>query len=217
MTKAKHCAKFSPTILEQFVEILDERDFKGSILDPFGGTGLIHELATPDRMTTAIELEPEWVGQVAGTTLVGDCRKKMRALGRKGIGFHAIITSPTYGNRFADKDMREQCAGTYMKGLQREASDGSSCHLQWGAAYRNFHDETWSIATQLLDEGDLFILNIQDHYRNKKRQRVAGWHVRDLETHGMRVDDIVAVPTPHQTRGANRERCTELVVVMVKA
>lgn len=214
----KHPAKFSPGILAEIRELLDAREFTGLILDPFGGTGLIHTLRDRLRPTISIELEPEWANQRAGDeTVVGDCRVVMREMYRKGRRVNAIITSPAYGNRFADKDMRESCAGTYMKGLQREASAGSSCHLQWGPKYKRFHCEAWAAAVLLLELDGVFVLNIQDHYRGKRRQGVAGWHVGVLEELGMRVVDIVPVPTAHLKRGANSERCTELLIAMEKA
>lgn len=216
----QHPAKYSPEILDTIRGVLDDRQFTGGILDPFAGTGRVHDLQTSTRHTWGIELEPEWGGDSQRTS-IGDCRKVMRewidvGWGSVGMTVDAIATSPTYGNRFADRDMRESCAGTYMKGLGREASAGSSCHMQWGPKYRDFHHEVWGLAVSILDGP--FILNIKDHYRDFKRQKVAGWHVRDLEGWGLAVVDIIPVPTTSLKYGSNADaRCTELVIVMEKA
>lgn len=217
---AKHPAKYSATIMDVLREVLDARlpvtvGRTHTILDPFAGTGRIHDLSTEHRDTVGIELEPEW-GTQRERTIIGDCRDVMTNMAAAGRKFDAIVTSPTYGNRFADRDMRESCAGTYMKGLQHEASEGSSCHMQWGNAYMDFHREVWKDASALLHDGSFFVLNIQDHYRNKVRQAVAGWHVDTLNDYGLATVDIIPVPTPHQTRGANTKRCTELVIVFEK-
>lgn len=204
-----HPAKFSPVILDAIEEVLDARDFQGTILDPFAGGGGIHKLASGNRSTVGIELEPEWASEA---TINGDCLNVMAEHHAYGARYDAIITSPSYGNRLADKDMRPSCAGTYMKGLGREASPGSSCHMQWGTAYRVFHMDAWVLATSL--DPHLFILNIKDHYRGFERQHVAGWHIRTLATMGWRVTDIVAVPTPSLKYGVNTRRCSELVIVM---
>jgi hypothetical protein len=211
---AKHPAKFSPTILDRIDLFLRDVNFKGGILDPFAGTGRIHSLATEGRNTTGIELEPEWADY---RTIVGDCRVVMQEwLAYGHPGFQAIITSPVYGNRMADKDMRPSVGATYMKGLQREASAGSACHMQWGPQYRLFHEHVWKLCVALLNKGGYFILNCKDFYRADEIQPVTAWHTAKLMELGLVLLGGEEVETPHMMFGANPKRCPEQVIALVK-
>ena len=64
------------------------------VLDPFAGTGRIHQL--PNE-TVGIEIEPEWAA-LHDDTICGSAL----ALPFDSDSFDAIVTSPTYGNRLAD-------------------------------------------------------------------------------------------------------------------
>lgn len=208
-----HPAKFTDSILERAVEMLDERiDDEHrpflSVLDPFAGTGKgVNYLRLHGYDAIGVDLEPStaWgdeianphviVGSALDLDLADDC-------------IDVIFTSPTYGNRFADRDMRKSCAGTYMKGLQREASEGSSCHLQWGPKYQLFHINAWTEARRVLKPGGLFLLNISDHYRDKMPVPVSAFHIEVLGELGFEWIDAKAVPTPRMKNGANAQyRC----------
>lgn len=62
--KPPHPAKFSDKILDKIAEHLPT---EGVVLDPFAGTGRIHELATAERRTVGIEIEQEWAETHADT------------------------------------------------------------------------------------------------------------------------------------------------------
>ena len=210
-----HPAKFTTSILEHAVEMLNERLDLASmtdpptVLDPFAGTGKgVEYLRDHGYDAIGVDLEPagSWgeSSHSGGHVYHGDAL----ALQWAASTFDVIFTSPTYGNRFADRDMRKSCAGTYMKGLQREASEGSSCHMQWGPKYREFHLLAWNEARRVLKPGGYFLLNISDHYRNKMPQPVSAFHVEVLCELGFEWIDAKAVPAPRMKNGANAQyRC----------
>lgn len=110
----EHPATFSKTVLDRLREVLvDHVQLHGPVrvLDPFAGTGGIHELAQADTIeTVGIELQPEWASAHPDTQ-VGDATALPFADG----SFSAVVTSPCYGNRMADhhiaKDPCKACAG----------------------------------------------------------------------------------------------------------
>jgi tRNA G10 N-methylase Trm11 len=64
------------------------------VLDPFAGTGRIHEL---ENWTVGVEIEPEWATMRDGTIVANALNLPFR-----DASFDAVVTSPTYGNRLAD-------------------------------------------------------------------------------------------------------------------
>jgi tRNA G10 N-methylase Trm11 len=106
------------------------------VVDPFAGTGRIHELShVPGVRTVGVEIEPEWARLSSGT-VVADAL----ALPVADSSVHAICTSPTYGNRHADH--HEACdpslRRTYRHDLGRELHPNNSGRLQWGPDYREW-------------------------------------------------------------------------------
>lgn len=118
-----HPAKFSAPVLGAILDLLDTHaapdDPKGPpklrALDPFAGPGGVHELMEERAwlMTEGVELEPEWAA-AHPRTRQGDAL----ALPFETASFDALITSPCYGNRMADKhEARDAC----------KACKGSGC------------------------------------------------------------------------------------------
>jgi len=94
----KHPAKFSDRILERLADLLatrgDEPD-QPLVLDPFAGTGKVHQL--DGIRSVGVEIEPEWA-TMHPNTVVGNTLYLPFRTG----AFAGMITSPTYGNRHAD-------------------------------------------------------------------------------------------------------------------
>lgn len=168
-----HPAKFSEPILELLRELV--ADLPGPILDPFAGTGRIHELGRTD--TIGVEIEPEWV-ELHERTEVGDATALRFADGSIGT----IVTSPTYGNRMADTyDGRDGSRrNTYRVALGRNLSPNSSAGMQWGERYRALHRKAWEEAFRVLDPDGYLVLNVSDHVRKGKLVPVTGWHAKTL-------------------------------------
>lgn len=208
-----HPAKFSTTIVDHLTELLRDRTrFPGLIVDPFAGTGRIHQLGRDD--TLGVELEPEWSSQHPRTT-VGNALHLVELIAEAGT----ICTSPTYGNRMADTYAGDGTRRhTYRIALGRDLTDGSTAGLQWGTAYRDLHLDAWIAATRVLAPGGAFVLNISDHIRGGVRQYVTGWHVGTLIRLGLDVEEWHTVDTPRQRHGANSDLrvAGEAVIVLRK-
>lgn len=211
----KHPAKFTASIIAEITAELMSQGFQGDILDPFGGVGGVHELHDPLNLgwyTYAIELEPEWADEHERTS-IGDATALPLIWAN---AFQAIVTSPPYGNRMADKDMRPTVAATYMKQLGRESSPGSMNHLQWtDPTYQRFAVRFMQEAWRVLEPGGPFLLNVKNHPRNKKVVDVVGWYERTARELGWQVEKITCIPTPGMRKGANRAGIVDAEALIV--
>lgn len=211
-----HPAPYSGNLLPFFAEILGYL-FEGEpvgILDPFGGTGRIHELEQWGHDTCAVEIEPEWAN-LHPRTLLGS------ALDLPWVepSFDAIVTSPTYGNRLADSHNASDADRrfSYTHDLGRKLHEDNSGAMHWGPKYRDFHEKAWTEALRVLKDDGVFILNIKDHIRGGVRQHVAGWHVTLLCRMGLTLLEHHEMRTKNLAVGANAtERLNEQVYVFVK-
>ena len=206
-----HPARYSVELLPLFAELLDAYCTTGcEVLDPFAGTGRIHELQ-PDWDTHGIEIEPEWAN-LHGSTIEGDALNLPFSSG----SFDAIVTSPTYGNRLADShnasdpDRRR----SYTHDLGRDLSNNNSGTLHWrttkpgdqaigSASYREFHRGAWSEAVRVLKSGGVFILNMKDHWRDGNLQPVTAWHCHELGRQGLEFVESRVVQTRNLRQGSN--------------
>ena len=201
MDPRPHPAKYSAPIVELLGDLLADRSrFPGLIVDPFAGTGRIHDLGRDD--TLGVEIEPAWSGQHP-RTITGNAVELDDLLDDVDVG--TICTSPTYGNRMADTyDGRDGSRRhTYRIALGQNLADGSSAGLQWGPKYRDLHLDAWIAAVKVLRPDGALILNISDHIRQGRRQYVAGWHVSVLTRLGLDVEEWLTVGTQRQRHGAN--------------
>lgn len=205
----KHPARFSkelcPVLVDALAWAMPDFDTGRTplVLDPFAGTGTIHSIAEAAGWgSEGIELEPEWANMDVRTT-VGSAL----ALPWMDYHFDAILTSPTYGNRFADKHNAKDGSvrRSYTHDLGRKLTPGNSGGMQWGAEYREFHRSAWAESVRVLRPGGLFILNISDHIRQFERQPVSAFHIRTLCNLGLEVEDIDVVSTRRMRYGANSD------------
>lgn len=183
-----HPAMFSDAVLDAFRELLGEHhDGDGRrLLDPFAGTGRIHELR-PDWDTVGVELEPEWAC-LHPDTIHGDSRQ----LPFPHDSFDGVATSPAYGNRLADSynAYDPQARRSYSIDLGRPLTAGNGAGLQWGPEYRQLHVAVWTDCVRVLRPGGLLLLNCKDHQRDRRIVSVTGWHVRTLVALGLAVIDL---------------------------
>jgi tRNA G10 N-methylase Trm11 len=205
-----HPARYSQDILDVLRDDV-LRDFEGTVLDPFGGTGLISKLGHP---FVSVDID-KWEGTCS--VIADSCTH----LPFKSGVFDAVVTSPCYGNRMADHhDARDAShRNTYKHKLGRDPYAGSTAVVQWGHTYRMMHRNAWREVYRVLIDGGLFVLNIKDHYRKGDRQAVAGWHINTLvHVLGFTIHDVVPVGTKGVPDGANATLRTdaELLVIFTK-
>lgn len=207
------------------------RHLKGDelVLDPFGGTGRTHLIAVP---TVCVELEWEWtvlshelalqerhrnalpgVSPQPVATVAGDALH----LPFRDRSFDAIVTSPTYGNRYADHHVARDGSKrrSYQHDLGRPLSPSNSGALQWGTAYQEFHRAAWTEACRVLKPNGVFVLNCKDHVRRGTRQFVTDWHVGCLESLGLAVTSRSKVPSRGLRMGRSSARRVDFEEVVV--
>jgi hypothetical protein len=174
------------------------------VLDPFAGTGKIHELK--NCITFGVELEPEWA-LMHPRTYVGDATKLPDHF---NDAFHMVITSPCYANRMADhhtpspSDTSKRFTYTHMLG--RKLSAGSTANMQWGEEYRFIHTQAWIAVRRVLCPGGWFVLNVRDHIRKKMLVPVSAWHLETVLRLGFEQLDSWYIETPGMRFGANSDK-----------
>lgn len=204
-TEIKHPAKYSDPILEAMYDIICQEPVAHRplrILDPFAGTGKIHELQDRNMAlrTYGLEIEPEWAS-MHPRTVVGDATKL--PFGDETV--EVIATSPCYGNRMADTyDGRDGSRRmTYRLALQRELSKGSAAGLQWGPSYRALHEHALVEMLRVLCLGGLGIINMSNHIRGGEVQLVVEWWTRTVIDMGVQLISVTPVTTSRYRHGAN--------------
>ena len=202
-----HPARFSWPLIPIFAEALPP-DRYPRVLDPFAGTGRIHEL--PNE-TVGVEIEPEWAAMHPDTE-VGSAL----AMRFADESFDAVCTSPCYGNRLADShDAADgSLRRSYTHDLGRKLHADNAGSLQWGERYRKFHSVAWEEAWRVLRPGGRLVLNIKDHDRHHARQHVTAWHVTELMRLGFDLVWFDQLDTGGLRQGENSDdRYLEQVIV----
>lgn len=206
-----HPARYSRPLLEEFRSILNEYGAPGgNILDPFAGTGLIHELAADGWETIGVEIEKEYADMHPNTV-----HASALDLPFDPWTFGAIVTSPTYGNRLADShnatDPERRRSYTHDLGHELDPNNSGTYHWRTppgrGAepseAYRTFHLTAWGEAVNVLRPGGLFVLNCCDHIRDGLTQPVTAWHCWALGRLGLEYVESRSVATQKLRQGDN--------------
>jgi SAM-dependent methyltransferase len=205
---AAHPAKFSDPLMPVFQKIIDDfvldcPEFLPAVLDPFAGTGRIHELKR--CRTVGVEIEPEWA-EMNPRTMLGDATQLP---GPWAGFFDMVLTSPTYGNRMADSHTPgpndTSTRITYTHKLGRPLHPNNTGQMQWGRAYKRMHMTAWLEAKRVLRPGGLFVLNIRNHYRAGELVDVSAWHYDVLVELGFEPVGLTEVPTPGMRYGANAD------------
>lgn len=215
-----HPARYSDGIVEVFADLLPRAEYP-LVLDPFAGTGRIHELS---NRTIGIEIEREWAA-LKRNTIHGDARDVRKLLAARDVRrVDAIATSPAYGNRLADHhDASDpERRRSYTHDLGHELTEGNAGAMQWHPGpeddeYRVLHRAVWGAVIPLLRKRGRFVLNMKDHVRGGEIVPVTLWHVATLVELGLHYVTALAVDARNLRSGANAElRCPEWIVILEK-
>jgi len=224
----EHPAEWAPRALEAIPEILRRWGVPdgGIVLDPYGGVGNIHKLVGYETISSEreaawhLEAERRWPGRRNLCVPILD-------LGYFGE-LHAVVTSPTWGNRMADTYMggSDEMAGREPSKRSRRTYPialgyvpdvkESTCALQWGDDYRLLHERHLRHMAGLLRPGGVLVIDIADHQRGKRRQRVTDWWEKWMRMWVGPVEERHCVEAPRWTFGANTTRYPETLLVAVR-
>jgi len=173
MSEIKHPAKYSKPLINIFKSMISDGDI---VLDPFAGTGKIHEVS-PNCV--GVEIEEEWAN-LHKNNICGDSTELTKIFPCNS--FDVICTSPTYGNRMADHHVAKDGSkrNTYTHVLGRALKDSNTGRMQWGEKYRSLHTRVYKQCIEVLKDDGRFILNMKNHIRKGKEVDVFGWHVTEL-------------------------------------
>lgn len=202
------------------------------MFDPMAGVGTIRKVC---ERALCGEIEPEWAAECGAPVFVADASRMPVASNSIGC----ICTSPVYGNRMSDhhdaKEVCRKCNGTgrhrklkraactrcggkgfntyvrhtYRHTLGRALHPRNTGRLQWGRRYRAMHVEIWSECYRVMVNGGVLILNVSDHIRGFKLQRVGAWHLRTLNEIGFKLVSGHKVKTQRNRQGQNYEARVE--------
>jgi tRNA G10 N-methylase Trm11 len=213
----KHPAKYSMPLLGIFKDIvyenypLQNKQQKVKILDPFAGTGRIHDIDL-NFETVGIEIEKEWADMHEKTICADSTNMPFN-----DDFFDFIITSPTYGNRMADchnaKDGTKR--NTYTHVLGRMLSDNNSGKMQFGNSYKKLHEKVYQECKRVLYDGGYLVLNMKNHIRKGIEVDVCGWHKQCLLDIGFDFKYEITVKLKGNGFGKNMDKKVPYEKVMI--
>lgn len=205
ITTVGHPARYTSSIQDSLQMLVwDYARMKNEyrVLDPFAGVGTIHQMFAEDRhiSTVGLEIEPEWAN-LHPSTVVGDAQ----CLPFDDSSFDAIVTSPCYGNRMADLyDGRDGSRrSTYRISLGRVPHERSAAGMQWGEDYRLLHFTAWWECWRVLRPGGVMLVNVSNHIRSGRVQKVVEWHLSTLMAAPLVLVEAMPISTPRMRHGAN--------------
>lgn len=199
----KHPARYS---IELMGLLADAVDGYPRVLDPFGGTG--ERLAKFLPRAVAVEIEHDWASCV-----VGDATRLPFADGT----FDAIVTSPCYGNRFADHHHAADASRrrSYTHDIGHDLHDRNAGAMHWGDEYRLLHLAALVEWWRVLGWGGRLVVNMKNHVRGGVEQLVVEWWIAAAAVVGFVLVDEIRVDTPSLRHGENHAARIEYESILI--
>lgn len=187
--KAKHPARYHPSFVEVFAEVITDHAshlprWQDILLDPMAGTG--------ERLKKLADLlgvgplgfdihSHDWADTKNFVYQGNACALELR-----DSTVQYIVVSPTYGNgmndNFRPREMSSRNA--YLPRLVKAfghdvevPEDSSINHLFDSDEYRDIHRRAWAEAWRVLEPGGLFVLNTKNCGDRRRGQKVASYPV----------------------------------------
>lgn len=179
-----HPCPYPKHFLPLFAKVL-KKEKSQSVLDIFGGVGTLAKVKDHGYNGTVIinEIEPKWAKiarTIADKVIIGDAQK----LGLSDNSVDAVVTSPTYGNDMAVTYKRER---TYTVCNGKPLKKSNTGQMRWnkeGEKYKEVHKNAYKEAFRVLTDNGIMVVNVKNHIRQGKEQKVAEWHLDTLKEIG---------------------------------
>lgn len=213
------------------------------VIDPMAGTCTIHAIAMPGVETIGNEIEPPDVDIAhqlypSCQSVVGDAAD----LDYEDGSFHAVITSPDFGNRGSDhhnaKDTHKPCQGRGCKGcgglgvsLRRSYTHdlryvtgdmsyqldpaNSGRYRSTDPRYWERQAAYWAEAFRVLKDGGLMVVDVKDGVEAGRVVAVVEPHRQLLESVGFAIETLIPLPMPGLRNGANGELRSDGHIIIV--
>lgn len=201
------------------------------VLDPFGGVGTIHELATELVHTFAVEIEKKWFLDAQTkypdriTVLADSVQWAEMLVGRRM--FDVLATSPVYPNGMADRYVGDGKTprNTYASHLGQNPTEGSSAGLgRWSSAsargrHLEFNQRAFDAFVPLIRPGGLVLLNVKDPTWTVDSVRQVGPFSASMwamltERHGLILEGLDVIPTRGRPSGKHAAERTGFEYVL---
>jgi hypothetical protein len=191
---AIHPCTYAKVYIPIFTDILNKEKAK-TALDIFGGIGGLAKVKNYGFNGKVIinEIEPKWAKiakKVADKVICGDARKL--PLQTKSID--AIITSPTYGNDMGRTAPSRNRTYTVCND-NNPLKEGNTGKLIWGDTYKSIHIDAYKEAFRVLTTKGVLVLNVKNHIRKGKEQKVTQWHLTTLKNIGFNIVKTIKIKT----------------------
>lgn len=229
---APHPAKWTQSILDEIEDLLFEHEVPDDALvfDPFAGPDLGRLAAAVEpRPVAGTEIEWPWVSGADGS-MQGDALRPPLRPASVGVLVTSPAYGNRMADNHDPKDACKPCGGsgeapplarsgpipcracggsglskrnTYKHVLGRDPSPGASTVLQWGKAYRDFHEAAWTVANDALAPGALVVVNVKNHVRDHRERAVVEWHLNAWLRLGARLEEVRRVAVRGNRNGEN--------------
>lgn len=206
--------------LDGLIEVIGvELEPEWAVNHPDTRVGNALELPLGDRSVHVVATSPCFGNRMADHHEAADVCRACAGTGSVVVEIATVATGKVAYQRHATCP---DCKGrgltrrnTYRHVLGRKLSKESAAGLQWGEKYRAFHSEAIDEWERVLVPGGLAIVNMKNHIRGHREQRVVEWWLNELIVNGWAVVEVLDVVSVGNRFGANGDQRVESEAVIV--